>query len=209
MYWIPIAEILEARGIRPCGVHARQMKNVPGRRTDWHECQWIPFLHSVGLLRPAFRPEAPGCAIRAVMRHRGDWVQRAGQHVPHRHKALTAMNLQIQPVILAQLRDPRIKARPEVIQKSLVGNWQPEHLFTRKPAPRLYAEYPQRLAECDAEIERLEGAFEPRVDPGIKPLPPDSKKRRSPVKKRKKRGQKPGPKLESSICAPRFSSCSG
>jgi len=99
VYWIPIAEILEARGIRPCVVDARHMKNVPGRRTDWHECQWIQFLHSVGLLRPAFRPEAQVCALRAVMRHRGELVQMAGQHVQHVHKALTQMNLQIQHVI--------------------------------------------------------------------------------------------------------------
>ncbi|MGH9628368.1 MAG: hypothetical protein ACRD7E_08530, partial [Bryobacteraceae bacterium] len=58
VYWIPVYEILEARGIRPCVVNARHMKNVPGRRTDWHECQWIQMLHSVGLLRAAFRPEA-------------------------------------------------------------------------------------------------------------------------------------------------------
>jgi transposase len=212
VYWIPVAEILEARGVRPCVVNARHMKNVPGRRTDWHECQWIQFLHSVGLLRPAFRPEAQVCALRAVMRHRGELVQMAGQHVQHMHKALTQMNLQIQHVIsdmtgltglaiidailagerdpatLAKLRDPHIKARPEIIEKSLVGNWQPEHLFTLKQSRRLYAEYQQQLAECDAEIERLVGEFEPRVDPEVKPLPPDSKKRsRNYAKKRKKR----------------------
>jgi transposase len=217
VYWIPIAEILEARGMRPCVVDARHMKNVPGRRTDWHECQWIQFLHSVGLLRAAFRPEAQVCALRAVMRHRGELVQMAGQHVQHMHKALTQMNLQIQHVIsdmtgltglaimdailrgerdpgeLAKLRDPRIKASPEVIRKSLVGNWQPEHLFTLKQSRRLYAEYQQQLAECDAEIERLVGAFEPRVDPEVKPLPPDSKKKRNYAKQRKKRAQKQPP----------------
>ena len=211
VYWIPIAEILEARGMRPCVVDARHMKNVPGRRTDWHECQWIQFLHSVGLLRPAFRPEAQVCALRAIMRHRGELVQMAGQHVQHMHKALTQMNLQIQhvisdmtgltglaiidailagerdPVELAKLRDPRIKASPEVIQKSLVGNWQPAHLFTLKQSRRLYAEYQQQLTECDAEIERLVGGFEPRVDPEVKPMPLDGKKSRNHAKKRKKR----------------------
>jgi transposase len=220
VYWIPIAEILEARGMRPCVVDARHMKNVPGRRTDWHECQWIQFLHSVGLLRPAFRPEAQVCALRAVMRHRGELVQMAGQHVQHMHKALTQMNLQIQHVIsdmtgltglaiidailggqrdpteLAKLRDPRIKARPEVIEKSLVGNWQPEHLFTLKQSRPLYAEYQQQLADCDAEIERLVGAFEPRVDPEVKPLPPDSKKKRNYAKQRKKRAKKQPPAPE-------------
>ena len=55
VYWIPFFGILEQRGIRPCLVNARHMKNVPGRRTDWHECRWLQ-LHSVGLLRAAFRP---------------------------------------------------------------------------------------------------------------------------------------------------------
>jgi len=75
------------------------MKNVPGRGTDWHECQWIQFLHAVGWLRPAFRPEAEVCALWAVIRHRGELVQIAAKHVQHMHKALTQMNLQIQYVM--------------------------------------------------------------------------------------------------------------
>lgn len=220
VYWIPVYEILEAHGIRACVVNARHMKNVPGRRTDWHECQWIQFLHSVGLLRAGFRPEAEVCGLRAVMRHRGELVQMAGTHVQHMHKSLTQMNLQIQHVIsdltgltglaiidailegerdpaqLAKLRDPRIKAGPEIIEKSLVGNWQPEHLFTLKQSRRLYAEYQQQLAECDAEIERLIANFEPRVDPQVKPLPPDTKKNRNYDKKRKKRAKTQPPSRE-------------
>jgi transposase len=211
VYWIPVYEILEAHGIRPCVVNARHMKNVPGRRTDWHECQWIQFLHAVGLLRAAFRPEAEVCALRAVIRHRGELVQMAAKHVQHMHKALTQMNLQIQHVItdltgftglaivdailegerqpsrLAKLRDPRVKASQETIEKSLVGNWQPEHLFTLKQSRRLYAEYQHQIAECDAEIERLVGSFQPRVDPEVKPLPPDQKKNRNYAKSRKRR----------------------
>src|ERR1022692_2922705 len=213
VYWIPPYDVLEQHGVKPCLVDARHMKNGPGRRTDWHECPWIQFLHSVGLLRAAFRPEAQVCALRTVIRHRGELVQMAGQHVQHMHKALTQMNLQIQhvitdmtgvtglaiidailtgerdPVQLAKLRDPHIKASPETIEKSLVGNWQTEHLFTLKQSRRLYTEYQQQLAECDAEIERLVGEFEPRVDPEVKPLPPDSKKKRNYANKRKKRAQ--------------------
>ena len=75
------------------------MKNVPGRGTDWHECQWIQFLHAVGWLRPAFRPEAEVCALLAVIRHRVSWCKIAAKHVQHMHKALTQMNLQIQHVM--------------------------------------------------------------------------------------------------------------
>ncbi|MGA8621267.1 MAG: IS110 family transposase [Candidatus Sulfotelmatobacter sp.] len=134
VYWIPLFEILEQRGIRPCLVNARHMKNVPGRRTDWHECQWLQFLHSVGLLRAAFRPGQDVCAVRTLLPHRNELVAAASQHVQHMHKALTQMNLQIHHVIsditgltgraivdailagqrdgaeLAKLRDPHIKA---------------------------------------------------------------------------------------------------
>jgi len=85
--------------VKPCLVNARGMKNVPGRRTDWHECQWLQFLHSVGLLRAAFRPDAEVCAVRSLMRYRGDQVLMANQHIQHMHKALTQMNVQIQHVI--------------------------------------------------------------------------------------------------------------
>jgi hypothetical protein len=70
------------------------MKNVPRRRTDWHECQWLQFLHSVGLLRASYI-----CAVRTVLRHRSELVMAASQHVQHMHKALTQMNLQIHHVI--------------------------------------------------------------------------------------------------------------
>jgi transposase len=95
VYWISLYEILEQRGIRPCLVNARHMKNVPGRRTDWHECQWVQFLHSVGLLRVSFRPQQDICAVRTVLRHRRELVMAASQHVQHMHKAVTQMNLQI------------------------------------------------------------------------------------------------------------------
>jgi hypothetical protein len=88
VYWIPLFEILEQRGIRPCLVTARHMKNVPGRRTDWHECQWLQFLHSVGFLRAAFRPGQDVCAVRTILRHRNELVAAASQHVQHMHKAV-------------------------------------------------------------------------------------------------------------------------
>jgi len=99
VYWIPLYQILEDRGIRVCLVNARHMKNVPGRRTDWHECQWLQYLHAVGLLRAAFRPEPEVVAIRTVVRHRSRLVEAAGVHIRHVHKALTQMNLQIHHVI--------------------------------------------------------------------------------------------------------------
>ena len=212
VYWIPLYDILEARGLKPCLVNARHMKNVPGRRTDWHECQWLQYLHSVGLLRGAFRPEADVCAVRVLIRHRAELVQSASQHVQHMHKALTQMNLQIHHVIsditgltglaivdailegqrdaaaLAKLRDPRVRANEETIRKSLVGNWKPEHLFTLRQSRELFRTYQEQVVKCDREIEQRLGDFKPWADPKQKPLPPDRKRNRSSQKRRKKTG---------------------
>src|SRR5271169_4030496 len=83
VYWIPPYDVLEQHGVKPCLVDARGMKNVPGRRTDWHECQWLQFLHSVGLLRAAFRPDGDVCAVRSLMRHRTGLVEMTSQHIQH------------------------------------------------------------------------------------------------------------------------------
>jgi transposase len=208
VYWIPIYDVLEQHGIKPCLVDARGMKNVPGRRTDWHECQWIQFLHSVGLLRGAFRPDGDVCAVRSLVRHRSDLVQMTSQHIQHMHKALTQMNVQIHHVIsditgltglaivdaivggqrdaqeLAKLRDPHIQASEETIRKSLKGNWRSEHLFTLKQSRQMYRHYQEQIAACDEEIEKLLVAFQPRVDPEEKPLPPDRKKKQRGRKKK-------------------------
>jgi transposase len=203
VYWIPLYEILEKRGLKPCLVNARHMKNVPGRRTDWHDCQWIQYLHSVGLLRSAFRPADEVCAVRAVMRHRGELVAMAVQHVQHMQKALTQMNLQLHHVInditgltglniidaildgerdpakLAKLRHYRIQADEETIRKSLEGNWRREHLFTLRQSREGYRHYQSQIEQCDTEIADLLKEIEPRVDPQQKPLPPETKKRRT------------------------------
>ena len=64
------------------------VKNVPGRKTDVSDCQWIQYLHSVGLLRASFRPPGVICAIRSLWRHRGSLIQMAAEHVLHMQKAL-------------------------------------------------------------------------------------------------------------------------
>jgi len=136
-----VYDVLEKHGIRPCLVNPRNMKNVPGKRTDFHECQWIQHLHSLGLLHSVFRPDGEVCAVRSLMRYRNDLVEMASQHVQHMQKALTQMNMQFQhvisditgltgltildaivagerdPVKLAELRDPHIKASVEIIRE--------------------------------------------------------------------------------------------
>jgi transposase len=58
VFWIPLFQILEDSGFRVCLVNARHVKNVPGRKTDVADCQWLQYLHSVGLLR-ASPPSTP------------------------------------------------------------------------------------------------------------------------------------------------------
>jgi hypothetical protein len=55
VYWIPLYQILEARGFQVFLVNAQHVKNVPGRKSDVSDCQWIQYLHSVGLLKASFR----------------------------------------------------------------------------------------------------------------------------------------------------------
>ena len=99
VYWIPLFQILEEREFEVCLVNARHVKNVPGRRTDVSDCQWLQFLHSVGLLRASYRPAQEVCAVRSVLRHRESLVQMAAKHVHHMQKALDQMNLQLHHVI--------------------------------------------------------------------------------------------------------------
>ena len=200
VYWIPIFQILEAYGFEVLLVNARHVKNVPGRKTDVQDCQWLQYLHSVGLLRGSYRPTQDVCAIRSLLRHRESMVKIASTHVQHIHKALTQMNLQIHNVIrhvtgltglaildaiLAGERDPKklaalkhwkIKASTDVIEKSLVGDYLPEHLFTLKQALQSYRHYQEMIRACDHEIEAHLIDFESRTDPGERPPAPRIKK---------------------------------
>lgn len=202
VYWIALYQLLEDAGLRPCLVNARDMKNVPGRRTDWHDCQWLQYLLSVGLLRPAFRPEQAVCAVRSVWRQRAELVAMASQHVQHMQKALTQMNLQIHHVLsditgvtglaivdaiiagerdpaqLALLRQSNVQADAETIRQALVGDWRREHLFVLKQSRQMYETYRQQIIACDREIEALLAAFTPRVDPQQTPPPPGSRPQR-------------------------------
>src|SRR5215475_9608700 len=178
VYWIPLFQILEERGFEVCLVNARHVKNVPGRRTDVSDCQWLQFLHSVGLLRASYRPEQEVCAVRSLLRHRESLVQMAATHVNRMQKSLDQMNLQLHHVIsditgqtglaivdailagernpntLALLRNERIKASAEVIAKSLVGDYRSEHIFTLRQSLASYRGYQKMIDECDQEIRR-------------------------------------------------------
>ena len=188
VYWIPLFQILEARGIEVHLVNAHHVHHVPGRKSDVLDCQWLQYLHSVGLLRASFRPEQAVCEIRSLMRHRENMVQMACVHVQHMHKSLDQMNLQIHHVIsditgvtglaivdaivagnrdpkeLAKLRNHRIKASIDTVSKSLVGNYLPEHIFTLKQSLTAYRHYQQLIADCDHEVQQRVQTFKSHDD---------------------------------------------
>jgi transposase len=189
VFWIPLFQILEARGMEVCLVNARHVKHVPGRKTDVLDCQWLQYLHSVGLLHASFRPEQAVCALRVLLRHRDNLVRLSSQHIQHMQKALSQMNLQLHhvisditgatgltildailkgerdPDVLAKLRDRRIKASAKVIAKSLVGDYRPEHLFTLKQSLTSYRHYQELIVDCDHEIEQQMEGFESKAEP--------------------------------------------
>jgi transposase len=184
VYWIPLFQILEARGIEVHLVNAQHVHHVPGRKSDVLDCQWLQYLHSVGLLKASFRPEQAVCEIRSLMRHRENLVEMSCVHVQHMHKSLDQMNLQIHHVIsditgvtglaiadaivagntdpkeLAKLRDHRIKASVETVTKSLVGDYRAEHIFTLKQSRTAYRHYQQLIADCDQEVQQRIQAFD-------------------------------------------------
>jgi hypothetical protein len=194
--------VLESAGIEVYLVNAHHAKNVPGRKTDVSDCQWLQYLHSVGLLRGSFRPPDEICAARTLIRHRGTLVAQAATHLQHMQKALVQMNVQLQHVLsdlsgtsglaiidallagerdptrLAQLRDPHVKASEETIRKALVGDWRAEHLFTLRQAREAYRYCQTQIRECDTEIERRLAQLRSRVDPPPPPPPPPSQARR-------------------------------
>ena len=194
VYWIPLFGVLEERGFRVMLVDPRRIKNVPGRKSDVVDCQWLQQLHTYGLLSGAFRPDEDIRRLRSYLRQRAMLVEYASHHVQHMQKVLTEMNVKLQHVIsditgktgmeiieaimrgernprrLARLRDRRIKADEATIARSLRGHWRDEHLFQLAQAMELYRVYQGKIAECDREIEAQLAGFEDRSD-GEPPAP--------------------------------------
>ena len=204
VYWIPLYEILEERGFEVFLVNARHIKNVPGRKSDVEDCQWIQRLHSYGLLRASFRPDQHICTLRAYLRQRESLIQSISQQVLHMQKALAQMNVLLMNVVsdivgetglkiirailsgerspekLASYRDRRCKQSREVIEQSLYGNYRPEHLFALRQAVELYDIYQAKIADCDREIEQVlkqQAPFETEEEIS-KTLPDNPKKRK-------------------------------
>jgi transposase len=196
VYWIPLFQILEARGFEVKLVNARHTKTVPGRKTDVLDCQWLQQLHTFGLLSASFRPEDQVCVLRSYIRQRNTLIRDAASLIQRMQKALTQMNLQLHQVIsdisgvtgmkiirailrgerdrqaLAALQDHRIKSSRQTIEKALEGDYRPEHLFALEQNLALYDTYRAMIGTCDTHIEQCLAAFETQIDPLHDPLGP-------------------------------------
>jgi transposase len=195
VYWIPVFEILEARGFEVLLVNARDVKQVPGRKTDVNDAQWLQQLHQHGLLRGSFRPRDGLVRLRAYLRHRERLIDYAASHVQHMQKALMQMNVQLHHVVtditgvtgmriiraivagthapdqLAAYRDVRCAASEETLREALTGNYRPEHLFALRQALELYEFHQAKITECDREIEAVLRDLTAARVPPAPPLP--------------------------------------
>lgn len=199
VYWVPLYELLEARGLTVVLVNAKHFKCVPGRKSDGLDCQWLQQLHTFGLLRGSFRPAAAIVKLRTYLRHREMLVQVSAQHIQHMQKALTLMNLQLHhvlsditgetglriiraivagqhdPAVLAQFRDPRCHASQDKIAAALTGTYQADYLFVLQQALELYDVYLATIHACDRQIERTLQELTPKVD--VQQSPPPAARR--------------------------------
>lgn len=190
VYWMPVYDVLEEHGLNVFVVNARHTKNLPGRKSDVQECRWLMQLHTYGLLRNSFRPEAViRRKLQVYWRHRITLVQSASPCIQRMQKALTTMNIQLHNVIsdlsgttgmailsailkgernpkeLAKLRDPRVKASEAEVARSLEGNWNDSQLFVLRQQWDTYELYQRQIAECDLEVRKVLEQMNCKADP--------------------------------------------
>lgn len=180
VYWVILYEILEEAGIDVWLVDGRQTKQVPGRKTDVKDCQWIQELHSYGLLSRCLVVDADIKELRSYVRLREDHIQVSSMHINHMQKALTQMNIRLKEVlsqihgasgmaiieaILAGERNKQVlvrlchtsvlKTKREQVLKALEGKYTESGLFALKQAYDAYQFYLVQIAQCDEKINTV------------------------------------------------------
>jgi transposase len=184
VYWIPAWQILEQYGLEVKLVNAHHVKNVPGRKSDVQDCQWLQKLHSWGLLSGGFLPEKEIVVLRGYWRHRAELIESCSKQILLMQKALTLMNLQLHkvltditgmtgmaiiraivngerdPMALAQMRHQQVKSSHDEIAAALTGDYREEHLLSLRHALELYDVYQAKIRECDGHVERYLSSFE-------------------------------------------------
>jgi transposase len=193
VYWIPLYELLETKGFEVLLANARQLSNVPGRKTDMQDCQWIQLLHAHGLLRGSFRPGEQICALRSLMRECSNLVEERTRCVQRMQKSLDQMNVQVHravsditgvtgmgiiraivagerdPLALAGLRDRRCrKSTPEFVEY-LRGTWREEHLFNLKMSVELFDKLNTMIDTYEQKVIELMQRLQPEDRRDAKP----------------------------------------
>jgi transposase len=186
VYWIPLYQLLSDAKVEIYLVNARHVKNVPGRKSDVRDCQWLQYLHSVGLLQPSYRPEQAVCELRTVFRCRGNLLKQGAENLQQMQAALDQMNIKLhyviddlsgqtgqaiiqailngerEPLRLAKYRHKSIKASEETIAKSLEGDWRKEHLFVLRVAWQNAKHLQEQIKKCDQELREYARQLEAR-----------------------------------------------
>jgi transposase len=201
VYWVPVYQVLEDRGFDVLLVDAHHVKNVPGRKSDVMDCQWLQELHTYGLLSSAFIPDKDVGYLRTLWRHRSSLVECCARQIHLMQKSLDLMNLHLHKVLaditgvtgmaiiraimegerdpmkLAKMKNYQVKASEEDIAKALTGYYREEHLFTLKQALDAHDFYQGQLNELDEEIESYLSIFDSQADPDNYEKPEKTKNR--------------------------------
>ena len=199
VYWMPVFEVLEQQGLEVYLVNAQHTKNVPGRKSDVQECQWLLKLHAFGLLNNSFQPTDEIRIARTLWRQRSNLVAEASSVIQRMQKVLTEMNIQLSNVLsdlsgvsgmniiaaildgerdpweLAALVDPGVKATAEEIAKSLEGNWREELLFVLRQHVEFYRIYQEKITDCDLQLRKHLESLGAKVDLQTQPIGPRPK----------------------------------
>lgn len=179
VYWIILYTLLEKSGIEPYLVNPKETKQVPGRKSDIQDCQWIQQLHSYGLLRKSYIPNEKIMVLRTYMRQREKLIENESRFINRMQKSLILMNIRLHTVIsqihgssgvkiiqaiLAGERDAKkltnlchtsiLKHKKQDVIESLRGSYSDEHLFTLKQAYDGYCFSKSQIEQCDEQIEK-------------------------------------------------------
>jgi transposase len=217
VYWIPLFQKLQSAGLEALLVNARDVRHLPGRKSDLRDCEWLQRLHTYGLLRGAFRPSDGICRMRSVMRHRSNLVAAAAQQVQLMQKALQQMNIQLHHVIsdldgqtglrivdailagqrdpqeLVKLRDERIKkSTPQQMEQALQGDWRPEHLFVLDQSLKAHRFFNEQIEQCDLHLQETMDQLVAELKLEVPEAPPQLDKRNA----RRKKGYGNAPKVD-------------
>ncbi len=199
VYWVPVMEVLELHGFEVFLVDARHARNVPSRKSDVQDCQWLQELHTYGLLSSAFRPHKDMLPLRNYWRQRDNLVRQCTRHILHMQKSLEQLNLQLHkvlsditgvtgmkiirailageqdPEILARMRHGTVKKSEATFVKALTGNYREDHLFALKQAVQLHDIFQEKIAELDAQTDRYMATLEAKAKPEDLPALPARK----------------------------------